>query len=388
MNKKRISILVATVISAFILTGAYVSNVNALKASVSFETLKGSLDSLGDTKLVLRGYGGLLPSKDINLSKDGETSNISSLNSNINYDRAFSKEFINENKDFFKVFPYTQVIESGDYLVSADFGSDWINNERRTYLNVKIKKAKEKTESFKINIDKFNGNNIYGNRIIDIAIDGDNILALGNIDTDKGNKGILLKININDKSCEVISDNIFRDVDEDIYLDKIYELMLTKKNVYFQTIDAKGSSILVKKDFAPDKKLEIIYKNKTEIIHNTVNYDLDKKQMYNIVVTADNKLNLIVVDGNTEEVKVYEDLKSEKFKVTKQVPGKEYTSESIDKILISGNNLIMSYAIPAGVDETGRISSNNFLEVIDLNTKQSVYLGKYSNRTSIFEYTN
>lgn len=386
MNKKRIAILGATVISALILTGVYVSSINNIKNSTSFETLKGSIDSLGDTKLAIRGYGGIFTGKEINLSKDGETSNIPSLNSNINYGNAFSKEFINENKDFFKAEPLSRVVIDKDHLVAVDFGGKWENGDFKTELKVKIKKAKGKTELFTIALPELINN--YSNQILDIVIDGENILVFSNMDTNSADKGVLLKINLKDKSYKIISDDFFNALSEDIKCDEVQELMLTEKNVYFQAEDKKGNPIIIKKDFTSDKDFEIIHENKMTIISNTINYDLNKKQICNIVIDKNDKLNLIFIDGKTEEVQVYEDLKSEKFKIIKPVVGTNYNSEYINESIVSGNNLIISYGIPVGVSEDARTYYEQFIEVIDLNTKQSIYLGKYSDRTSIFKYIN
>lgn len=377
MNKKRISILITAILSTFILIGTYISNDNV--KTISYETLKGSVSSFGDTKILLNAYSSFAHNQ-IEISKDGE-SEVSSLNLNSDYYNAFSREFINKNKDFFKKLGYGQALINDDTLTSVGLEQKWENGVGKYYLDVKFKNGKEKTESFELEIKEIKKGNDY--RILDAVNLGENILVAAYLGeyTDAGdNKGktYLMYINTKNKSYEIISNDVLNtDGNYNIYP---HELILTEKYLYMNKFDENGKKIVIKKDINSDDAPEIIYKEEKKVTNIKFENSLksyNKKELYTITATTDGKLKLDVLDGKTGQVKSYTDLNTNKLNYNTT---KDY-SLSIDNCILDGNNLIIS-----GRAQTKDNLEEYFMEIIDLNTKESTYVAKLPSNASVYEY--
>lgn len=392
MNKKRLSILITTVISACILTGVSILNIKNTKEATSYETLKGSMDAFSDSKILLKNFKSIAYGNDINVSKDGEISAIASLNSNINSGNAFSKEFIKANKDFFKEDPVDRIMIGDNFLSSIESHSIWNDGNFKVYFNGKIKRGKEDTKTFNIEIKELE--DMYNAQILDVVNVDETILATGySNDGTNVDELFLLAIDPSNNSYQMISNNFLSDLSkQEITITLNQNEVILTENYLYSKANKDGKTIFIKKDINSDKEAEIIYTNEIPIENTQYEItlsDITKKQIVNIVFTNDQKLNFTLLDAKTGEVKNYDNINTEKFKIDKDVGFKEYTMY-INKFIFNENKLILSGGIPLKTEDQsfGLKSHEMIIEIFDLNTKQSIYLGEYTDGMQIYEYVD
>lgn len=389
MNKKRIIVSVLTIISIIGIGGELINKDKKTEANNKYTTIKGDLDVLDDTKLTFNSDI-LFRNYTTEISKDGikKYSSLKNVVAELTNKRP-SEDFIKENKKFFKSISTwlfrvdsdskLEVFDDNSLLYMGSNTNDY--NSMNMDYNLEMKgKFQDKNKNIKDINMKFNIKgmaHVYYTDTKFIKKDNDKLiigLDISGIE-EKGEDQIyklgIITLDLNTLKYDISVEDKKRNnmIDTPIVVDN--------KNFYYIKLNRKDKKQdfveIIKGDINDINKLEVVNKLNLENKLENINFNTGRvsNEIYFVNENNNKTLNLYRYNIKDNSFIEYKDLK---FDIL-DTKGKE---SYIKDIMVKDDELILIKGIRKS-DNEYIYESSTVVEVLDLNTNKSLYIGQFEN---------